>query len=224
MSVDETDPGAGGDQVERIRAEIVAMLERGELLPGERLLEARLARKMNIGRNVTREALRALEQAGLVRFVPNRGAEVRRLTLRDALDLYDLRAGLARTAGRLAAKRIHRVQLEEMQDLQRQMQIAVNNDDSLLYNTINSRFHAVVFESARNKRLSEYNDALTDELRLYLTRSFYSAAVFASSWEEHGRILDALLLGDEAAAAEAFEKHILQGKDRVVNGEVSIRF
>lgn len=211
------------DTVERIRSEVVAMLERGELAPGERLREARLARRLNIGRNATREALRSLEQAGLVRIVPNRGAEVRKLSLEEALELYDIRAGLARTAGRLAAKRLGRVQLEELKDLQRQLQVAISQDDARLYNTVNSRFHAVVFDGARNKRLSAFNDMVDEELNLFLSRSYYSADAFATSWAEHQRLLDALLVGDEASASAAFEDHIIGGKSRLVNGEVTVR-
>lgn len=199
------------------------MLERGELAPGERLREARLARRLNIGRNVTREALRTLEQAGLVRIVPNRGAEVRKLSLEEALELYDIRAGLARTAGRLAAKRIGRIQLEEMKDLQRQLQVAISQDDARLYNTVNNRFHALVFDGARNKRLAAYNAMVDEELNLFLSRSYYSADAFATSWAEHQRLLDALLVGDEASASSAFEDHIIGGKSRLVNGEVTVR-
>ncbi len=224
--VTDEDDGAADDsgRIERIRLEVVAMLERGELAPGQRLREARLARRLNIGRNVTREGLRSLEQAGLVKIVPNRGAEIRKFSMEDALDLYDLRAGLARTAGRLAARRIDRNQLDEMQDVQRQLQLAVGHNDAPLYNTINHRFHALIFEGARNIRLSDYNAALDDELRLFLTRSFYSASAFASAWEEHQRVLDALTAGDDVAAAVAFEAHVLQGKARLVGGEVSLRF
>ncbi|WP_285295330.1 GntR family transcriptional regulator [Aureimonas altamirensis] len=213
-----------GEQIERVRGEVVAMLDRGELVPGERLLEARLARRLNVGRNIAREALRALEQVGIVRIVPNRGAKLCKLSMEDALELYDLRAGLARTAARLAAKRINRAQLDEMQDLQRQLQLAVNHDDALLYNTINCRFHEIVFQGARNKRLETYNSMVEDELKLFLSRSFYSASAFASSWEEHQRVLDGLLEGDEKKASDAFEGHIISGKARLINGEVSLRF
>ncbi len=222
-SAEERDAGDGG-QVERIRSEITAMIARGELVPGERLREARLARQLNIGRNVTREALRALEQAGIVRIVPNRGAEIRKLSMEDALDLYDLRSGLARAAARLAARRVDRDQLEELADLQRQLSFAIDRDDAPLYTTVNRRFHAVIFEAARNPRLSDYNDALEEELKLFLTRTSYSAAAFRKSWEEHQRVLDALLAGEDMAAADAFEAHVIQGKTRLVEGEVSVRF
>ncbi|KAA0969649.1 FCD domain-containing protein [Aureimonas fodinaquatilis] len=213
-----------GEQIERVRSEVIAMLDRGEISPGERLLEARLARRLNVSRNIAREALRALEQVGIVRIVPNRGAEVRKLSMEDALELYDLRAGLARTAARLAAKRINRIQLDEMQELQRQLQHAVNHDDALLYNTINHRFHEIVFKAARNTRLASYNAMVEDELRLFLNRTFYSASAFASSWEEHQRVLDGLLEGDEKKSSDAFENHIIGGKARLINGEVSLRF
>lgn len=220
----DTDPDHEIDQIERIRVEVSAMLETGELLPGARLREAKLARRLNIGRNVAREGLRALEQVGIVRFVPNKGAEVRKLAMEEALHLYDVRSALAHGAARLAAKRITKVQLEEMAEMQRQMTHAMQHDDALLYNTINRRFHELVFEGARNMRLSAMNDAVQEELRLFLSNTFYSAAAFARSWNEHQLILEALIAGDEAAAAAAFESHVLEGKARLIDGHVAVKF
>src|SRR5690349_7693980 len=93
-------------RLDDIRAQVRAMITNGTLKPGDRVNEQALAAQLGVGRNSAREALRLLERSGLVRIVPNRGAEVRKITLEEALDLYDVRAGLARVAGRLAASRL----------------------------------------------------------------------------------------------------------------------
>ncbi len=94
------------------------MLRSGALVPGERLKEFDLAQRLQVNRSVAREALRTLEYAGLVRIVPNRGAELRKLSMEEALNLYDLRAGLARAAARSAALRAERAEVKQLQELQ----------------------------------------------------------------------------------------------------------
>ena len=89
-------------RLEEIQDKVRSMIADGTLQPGERVNEQALAVQLGVGRNSAREALRSLERSGLVRIIPNRGAEVRKVSLEAALDLYDLRASIARTVGRLA--------------------------------------------------------------------------------------------------------------------------
>src|SRR5687768_9965606 len=91
---------------EVIRDQVRSMIDNGTLRPGERVNEQALAQQLGVGRNSAREALRSLERTGLIRIVPNRGAEVRKVSLEEALDLYDVRAGIAHVAGRLATMRL----------------------------------------------------------------------------------------------------------------------
>src|SRR5919109_61913 len=82
---------------------IQQMILHGELNAGERINENRLAARLSISRGPIREALRALEQAGLVRVIANRGVFVRELTLKEAIDAYDIRASLFGLAGKSLA-------------------------------------------------------------------------------------------------------------------------
>jgi DNA-binding GntR family transcriptional regulator len=100
------DPDAITFKLDEIREKVRMLIQNGELKPGERVNEQALAGQLGVSRNAAREALRSLEQSGLVTIIPNRGAEVRRVLLEDALHLYDIRAGLSRTSGRLIALRI----------------------------------------------------------------------------------------------------------------------
>src|SRR5262245_43228518 len=66
----------------------------GELAPGDKLNEADIAGALNVSRGPVREAFRALEQAGLVRTEKNRGVFVRQVSIREADEIYEVRAGL----------------------------------------------------------------------------------------------------------------------------------
>jgi len=89
---------------EVVSDEIRQMIIAGDLAPGERLFEDRLAEQLGVSRNPVREALRALEGTGLVEVVPRRGAYVSRFEPDRARQLLDLRSVLESYAAELAAR------------------------------------------------------------------------------------------------------------------------
>lgn len=204
-------------RLDEIRSGVVAMIESGALKPGERVNEQALAAQLGVGRNAAREALRSLERTGLVRIVPNRGAEVRKVSLEEALDLYDLRAGLARVGGRLIAARLSEPEEQELAALMAQMEAALHRRDGAVYNDVNIAFHRCLLAASKNARLVEINESLESELRLYLRKGVYTVAQMQASHEEHRRIFEAIRSGRVADAADAFEAHVLTGKQRMLD-------
>jgi DNA-binding GntR family transcriptional regulator len=204
-------------RVEDVRERVRNMINQGNLRPGERINEQALAQQLGVGRATAREALRSLEQVGLVQIIPNRGAEVRRLSLEDALHLYDIRAGLARTAGRLIALRITAGDETQLNTLLDEMNVAVNERDEKKYYAINEVFHQVLMRIARNPRLMALNESVENELNLYLRKGVVTLAQIRLSQTEHRKIMDAITSGQPELAAEAFERHVLTGKQRMLN-------
>ena len=78
---------------------------RGELKPGERLMEIRLANQLGVSRTPIREAIRMLELDGLVIMVPRKGAQVAQITEKDLNDVLEVRLGLEELAVKLACER-----------------------------------------------------------------------------------------------------------------------
>lgn len=204
-------------RLDEIQEEVRAMIADGTLQPGERVNEQALAAKLGVGRNSAREALRSLERSGLVRIVPNRGAEVRKVSLEAALDLYDVRAGIARTAGRLAAARLEADEEKRLLGLMDQMEGALKARDGSAYHKLNSEFHDLLMDIAKNPRLIELNDTIEAELSLYLRKGVYTMAQMQLSHSEHKQLVDALCNGRVAETAELFENHILTGKQRMLD-------
>lgn len=204
-------------RLNEIRDKVRTMIETGVLKPGERVNEQALASQLGVGRNSAREALRSLERSGLVRIIPNRGAEVRKITLEEALDLYDVRAGLARVAGRLIAARLTVAEEAGLLSLMDRMEEALHARDGTAYNLLNSAFHQQLMAATKNPRLVEINDTVEGELMLYLRKGVYTIAQMQASHEEHRRIVEALRNGRIDDAAKAFEGHILTGKQRMLD-------
>ena len=211
------DAEAIASRLDDIKEEVRRMIAQGELLPGERVNEQALAAQLGVGRNATREALRSLERSGLVRIVPNRGAEVRKVSLEAALDLYDLRAGIARTAGRLAATRLEADEETTLVALMEQMQGALNARDGAAYHQLNNKFHDHLMAITKNARLIELNNTIETELSLYLRKGVYTMAQMQLSHAEHSRLVEALRSGKVTETADLFESHILTGKQRMLD-------
>lgn len=203
--------------VERVRAKIEQMVLSGELQPGDRLNELALAARFGISRAPLREAVRALEGAGLVQVIKNRGAHVRKLDLSEAFELFDVRAGLARSAGRLAVLRITRAHIKEIQDIHRRMGAAASSANIARFHELNLRFHALLLETAANARLRDLDLAVRNEMQLFIRHNVSSESQLRVSYQEHGAIVSALLAGDEDACGAAFERHILNGKRRLMD-------
>jgi DNA-binding GntR family transcriptional regulator len=199
-----------------IREKVRALIDSGTLRPGERVNEQALAQQLGVGRNSAREALRSLERTGLVRIVPNRGAEVRKVSLEEALDLYDVRAGIAHAAGRLATLRLERAEESALEELMEGMGTALAARDGAKYKELNHAFHETLMQATRNARLISVDKSIAAELSLYITKGVYTMAQMQLSHAEHKVLLEAMRNGRVAEAAEAFEHHILNGKQRMM--------
>ena len=89
---------------------------RGELKPGERLMEIQLANKLGVSRTPIREAIRKLELEGLVLMIPRKGAEVAEITEKNMLDVLEVRRALEELAVKLACERITEEEIQELMD------------------------------------------------------------------------------------------------------------
>lgn len=209
--------------VSAVQSEIEGLLLDGELKMGERVNELALAARLNISRGPVREACRSLVQAGLLESQVNRGFFVRKLALKEVVDLYDLRAGLMRLAGQLIARRITDPRLNHIKKLVDAMDEARRQGNDARFRDLNSDFHAALVEAADNRRLAEIYQGLVKEIRLFRRRGLVSMGAMELSNREHRAIVDAIAAKDAERAAATMEHHILQGKERflaAVRGQI----
>lgn len=213
VRIDEAKHGQLG---EAVRQRIEQMVLTGAIPAGERVNELQLASQLRISRGPLREALRALEHAGLLVAIPNRGVFVKKVELADALHLYDVRAGLARVTGRLVAQHASREQLERLRATFDEMEAACSADDIAAFYAGNLAFHSQLIEYAGNPRLTAMSESVRNELQLYLRDAVVGPARLRKSQAEHRQILQGIVDGDTEVAAAAFEAHILAGKQRML--------
>jgi DNA-binding GntR family transcriptional regulator len=136
-----------------VAREVERRILAGEFLPGEKLNEEALAVKLGVSRGPVREAFRTLESSGLVRTEKNRGVFVREVSLDEADEIYEVRAGIDELIGRLLAKRIKPAQVAELRDLMKKMQQAAKARSVADYYPLNVRFHDRLAELTGNRTL-----------------------------------------------------------------------
>src|SRR5918993_1901760 len=100
------DGPARGETVDYVLEHLRNCVIQGRYAPGQRLIEADLTRDLRVSRGPLREAFRRLSAEGLLESVPHRGAVVRRLTLREMKELFQIRVQLESLAAQLAAEAI----------------------------------------------------------------------------------------------------------------------
>jgi len=223
MDAPVTRPKSPSEEIEFLRSqslttvlqrEIERMILSGELAAGERINENLLASKLSVSRGPIREACRKLEQAGMLEIFVNRGMFVRKLGLKEALDLYDVRAALAELAGRLAAERAGPADVDRLAGLVDRMNAAVAAEDMNTYYPMNLEFHIRVMELTGNERLASVYIGMDKELHLFRRRSLVSRTGLDASNAEHRAIVEAIGAGDARQAGRLMRRHIEAGKKR----------
>lgn len=184
----------------------------GEYAAGDRLREGELAEAVGVSRTPVREALRRLDAEGLVEYVPNRGAHVAAWSQHDLEEIFGLRALLEGYGARLAASKIEAAELQELEALADQMESIVRRGIEGRYEQmalVNSRFHRLVVEAARNTRLAALVGSVVQLPLQQRTLREYSQRRLDRSMSQHRELIDALAAGDTKWAEAVMQAHVL---------------
>lgn len=191
---------------EQVKGRLLQAILDGRYPPGARIVETRVARELGTSQAPVREALRDLEALGVVENSPFRGARVRRPSVEELLEAFEVRAVLEGHAARVAIHRISAVDLANLDSLLDQMRQAAEAADPYAEATADAQFHAYILHRAGNATLERVWRTLEPFLRTYIT--IVSPGVDRRALaDRHVHILDALRSGDEDAVARAFEVH-----------------
>lgn len=199
-----------------VQRELERSILAGELAPGDKLTEETVAMRLNVSRGPVREAFRALESSGLVVTEKNRGVFVRQVSLDEADEIYELRAGFDELIGRLAAARVRPQQVTELRDLLGKMQKAARGRSVDQYYPLNVRFHERLAELAGNRTLLVHYRRLVNELHLYRRQTLARGSEsFPTSITEHAAIVDAIARGDGDRAGKLLYEHAMESRKRL---------
>ena len=174
--------------------------------PGDRLVEDRLSEEMGVSRVPIREALRLLAADGLVDVQPRRGASVVNVSSTVARDLVEVRATLEGLNARLAARHHETAIVIELRQVLAQGNAAAQSRsvDDLM--RLNGEFHDKLAQAGRNSILWDIMRTLRE--RTSLVFAVNTAQRAEQDWDEHSRILAAVIDGDEELASVLATRHV----------------
>jgi GntR family transcriptional regulator of gluconate operon len=188
----------------------------GQLKPGERLVEATVARQLNVSRGPVREALKLLGAEGLVQDEPRRGAFVLSLEPSDLREIYDLRAALEARAAKRVTEAAKPASLRALRRAYSEMQNQAEQGDVTTFARADLKFHETICLLSGNERLHamflRYVPLLYSLIKL--DEFLYSSMDIVAA--DHVPMLEAVESGDAATAARLFEAHSDHAQELVV--------
>lgn len=194
---------------EEVAAKLRDLIIRGQLKPGQHVVERKLCAELDVSRTPMREALKLLRQDGLVEIFRNRGARVTPYSADDAINLFEVISGLESLAAARAAVRISGPELSDLKRLHDDMLYHHAHENLDDYFALNSAVHEAVVRIADNPILA----ASRSRLMMLAQRGRYMAIFNRDRWDqsvsEHEELMTALDARDADLASQVWERHLL---------------
>ncbi len=216
-----SDPLARNVLSEQVKDRILQWILEGEMAPGSRIIETRVAKELGVSQAPVREALRDLATLGIVEMRPYRGASVRHPSKTDLVEAMEVRAELEALAARQAATKISAADLDELATLIDEMHGLAEAGDAHRHAMNNTAFHAIVVRASGNQTLERTWSMLEPYARTYVT-AMVPGTDLVWLGDRHGAILEALRAGDPEAASETMRTHAREAEALVLAMDESV--
>ena len=181
---------------------------RGELKPGERLMEIQLANKLGVSRTPIREALRKLELEGLVNMVPRKGAEVADITEKSLRDVLEVRKALEELSVQLACEKITEEEIEELKRVAERFKDTLDDQDVTKIAEADVAFHDVIYTATDNQKLILLLNNLREQMYRYRLEYLKDTQSHDRLVEEHQKIVNAIIEKNKEEAVRLIQEHI----------------
>ncbi|MDM0019139.1 GntR family transcriptional regulator [Variovorax saccharolyticus] len=201
---------------EQIAERILTSIAQGEYAPGDRIREESVAECFEVSRGPVREALRILEKDSVVCILPNRGAHVTQLSIKEVGDIFEIRRDLVgamvRRFGRRSDDFLARI-ATEVGELER---LARVDDAGHAFLAVSHRIAGLLAACSGNERLTQILASLARQTRRYAKLGLATAARRKESARTWRAVLEALEAGDADRAAAAIESLIDASRDEAI--------
>jgi DNA-binding GntR family transcriptional regulator len=189
---------------EQVRDLIRDRIVRGELAPGDRLVERALAEELGVSRVPVREALNLLKGEGFVQDVPRRGVIVTMLSREDVDDLFEVREALEVQSARLACQRATEEEIASLTDIAARAEQARDQGDAGTMADLNEAFHDAIPRLAHNRTLATTLEPLEGRLHWVLRQNRSPELLL----REHSELAAAIADRDVERAADVARRHV----------------
>lgn len=190
---------------------------RGELKPGERLMEIQLANKLGVSRTPIREALRKLELEGLVKMVPRKGAEVADITEKSLRDVLEVRKALEELSVQLACEKITEEEIEELKRVAERFKDTLDDQDVTKIAEADVAFHDVIYTATDNQKLILLLNNLREQMYRYRVEYLKKEEAYPQLIAEHEELIDNISKRNKEEATRIMCEHIDNQVATVIN-------
>lgn len=188
---------------------------RGELKPGERLMEIALSNRLGVSRTPVREAIRMLELEGLVIMIPRKGAQVAQITEQDLNDVLEVRLGLEELAVRFACERITDGEIEELGDAVQEFEKSLEDADLSALAEADVKFHEIIYNATHNRRLVQIINNIREQMYRYRIEYLKDVESRKDLLKEHYAIWEALKKREKDNAVKYICTHIVNQQEAI---------
>ena len=193
---------------------------KGELKPGERLMELQLAAKLGVSRTPIREAIRMLEQEGLAVTIPRKGAEVAKMTEKDMEDVLQIREALDELAAKIACEQISEEQLEKLAATMHEFEESTKTNNVKKIAEADVKFHDIIYQSTGNQKLVNMLNNLREQMYRYRVEYLKDENNYPTLMKEHKDIVEGLVRKNKTQVTETMHQHV---KNQAVAVKAMIR-
>ena len=201
---------------ENVADEIRMKILNGDMKPGDKIVEQELASEFGISRGPVREALRQLEQEGMVEYSRNVGCSVRHIGMDDIYEIYYMRANYEMMAERLHNGPFPKESLEKMEHILEQMKLLRKEEYRKVFE-LDNEFHEVILDLVSFKRLKKaWEDLNYGNIVTGYNMEVDSEQVIKRQYLIHEKLLNACKTGSPAQVEQAIADHYLGGVEKLI--------
>ena len=182
---------------------------KGDLRPGERLMELQLAAKLGVSRTPIREAIRMLEQEGLAVTIPRKGAEVAKMTEKDMEDVLQVREALDELAASIACEQITAEELENLVDAMYDFENSIRTKDVKRIAEMDVKFHDIIYHATGNPKLVNILNNLREQMYRYRVEYLKDEKNYPLLLEEHKAIVEVFMNRNKEKVSECMRQHVV---------------
>ncbi|MGO9021060.1 MAG: GntR family transcriptional regulator [Syntrophobacteraceae bacterium] len=195
----------------------------GEIAPGERLVEMKIASEVGTSRTPIREAFHSLEREGLIDSIPRVGYVVRSIREEEVEEICAIRLVIEALAVRWALQKAHKKLVKDLKKNMIRAEQLLEKEQYSDFVEIDAAFHEVIARCSGSDRLLELAQTLRRHMLRYRAKSIFSEDTVVKAIAGHKAILAAIEDGDPDAVEEAIKVHLDQSKDSCIRYSSSNR-
>lgn len=194
---------------EQISQQLAEQILSGKLKPGQRIEEKRVTDEFEVSRTPVREALHQLASTGLIAMQPHRGATVVDMDVEQLSDMFEAQAEIEALCAKMAAIRMSNIERKKLQHIAEQSKPSLKKSDHKNYSNSNEELHKLIYKGAHNQSLEQIALNLWNRVAPFRRSIFFKQSNRMNhSFDEHQRIIQAIVNGDKEQAYLAMHEHV----------------